>query len=91
MREDLSPCVLRGAFSCEGALQDDGSSSKAGQSSVLRRLRSGRFERRTIASLACNLALVLSMALALAGCGKKGAPIAPPGEPDTFPRVYPSE
>ena len=30
-------------------------------------------------------------ALPFAGCGKKGAPVAPPGEPDTFPRVYPSE
>ena len=34
-------------------------------------------------------ALVLS--LALAGCGKRNAPTAPPDEPDTFPRPYPSE
>ena len=34
-------------------------------------------------------ALVLS--LALAGCGKKGPPTAPPDEPNTYPRPYPSE
>jgi predicted small lipoprotein YifL len=28
--------------------------------------------------------------LALAGCGKKGAPQPPPDEPNTYPRVYPS-
>jgi predicted small lipoprotein YifL len=28
--------------------------------------------------------------LALAGCGKKGSPQPPPGEPDTYPKVYPS-
>jgi hypothetical protein len=35
------------------------------------------------------LSLVLS--LALTGCGKRNAPIPPPGEPDTYPRSYPSE
>ena len=34
---------------------------------------------------------LLAVVLALAGCGKKGAPVAPAGEPDTFPRVYPNE
>ena len=34
---------------------------------------------------------LLLVVLALAGCGKKGAPTAPPGEPDTFPRTYPRE
>jgi len=29
--------------------------------------------------------------LALAGCGKKDAPTAPPDEPNTYPRPYPSE
>jgi predicted small lipoprotein YifL len=32
----------------------------------------------------------LLIALALAGCGKKGNPQAPPGEPDTYPRTYPN-
>jgi predicted small lipoprotein YifL len=35
--------------------------------------------------------LLVAVALALSGCGKKGAPVAPPGEPDTYPRVYPNE
>jgi len=34
-------------------------------------------------------ALVLS--LALAGCGKRNAPIPPPDQPNTYPRPYPSE
>ena len=36
------------------------------------------------------LALCL-VALALASCGKKAAPSPPPGEPNTYPRAYPSE
>jgi hypothetical protein len=31
------------------------------------------------------------LALALSGCGKKGAPAPPPDVPNTFPRPYPSE
>ena len=34
--------------------------------------------------------LLLIIVLALAGCGKKGAPQPPPDEPNTYPRVYPS-
>jgi predicted small lipoprotein YifL len=33
----------------------------------------------------------LALALALAGCGKKNDPVAPPGVPDTYPRPYPRE
>jgi hypothetical protein len=29
--------------------------------------------------------------VALAGCGKRNAPTAPPDVPDTYPRAYPSE
>ncbi|HLY45682.1 MAG TPA: lipoprotein [Stellaceae bacterium] len=35
--------------------------------------------------------VLLVVVLALAGCGKKGAPQPPPGTPDTYPRTYPSE
>jgi predicted small lipoprotein YifL len=38
-----------------------------------------------------RIVALLVVVLALAGCGKKAAPQAPPGEPDTFPRVYPRE
>jgi hypothetical protein len=34
---------------------------------------------------------VLVFSVALAGCGKRNAPTAPPDQPDTFPRPYPSE
>lgn len=38
------------------------------------------------------LALVLlALCLPLAACGKKGSPGPPPGEPNTYPRSYPSE
>jgi len=33
----------------------------------------------------------LVLSLALAGCGKRNAPIPPPDEPNTYPRPYPSE
>jgi len=38
----------------------------------------------------CGIALLIVLALALAGCGRKGAPQPPPGEPITYPRTYPS-
>jgi predicted small lipoprotein YifL len=36
------------------------------------------------------LLLVAIVLVPLLGCGKKGAPEPPPGEPDTYPRTYPS-
>jgi predicted small lipoprotein YifL len=36
-----------------------------------------------------RLAAGLLVVLALAGCGKKGAPSAPKDEPNTYPRAYP--
>jgi hypothetical protein len=35
--------------------------------------------------------VILTLSLALAGCGKRNAPTPPPDEPDTYPRPYPSE
>jgi predicted small lipoprotein YifL len=35
--------------------------------------------------------LLLGLALPLAACGKKGDPVAPPGEPNIYPRTYPRE
>ena len=37
-----------------------------------------------------RILLLMVVVLGLAGCGKKGAPQPPPGEPNTFPRAYPS-
>ena len=34
---------------------------------------------------------VAMVALMLVGCGKKNAPVPPPGEPVTYPRPYPNE
>ncbi len=44
--------------------------------------------RRTGAATRIVMALVV--AALLAGCGKKGNPSPPPGEPVTYPRPYPS-
>jgi len=41
-------------------------------------------------ALAHGLIAVI-VVLMLAGCGKKGTPHPPPDEPNTYPRVYPSE
>jgi putative lipoprotein len=35
--------------------------------------------------------VVLFLTLALAGCGRRGAPTPPPDEPSTYPRPYPNE
>ncbi len=37
------------------------------------------------------LLLALSVAVPMAGCGKKGDPKLPEGKGDTHPRKYPSE
>ncbi len=38
-----------------------------------------------------NLLGVLLIALALAACAKRNDPAPPKGQPDTYPRAYPSE
>jgi hypothetical protein len=91
------PCVLRDAPSGlhpEGAPQDDEDLYEASKLSViLRRPRSGRLEGRTSRSTGLFIgqaAILLIVVLALAGCGRKGAPQPPPDEPNTYPRTYPS-
>jgi predicted small lipoprotein YifL len=37
------------------------------------------------------LALLLTVVLPLAACGKKGSPSPPPDEPNTYPRTYPRD
>ena len=39
---------------------------------------------------AARIVLVLVVAGLLAGCGKKGNPVSPPGERSTYPRTYPN-
>jgi predicted small lipoprotein YifL len=38
-----------------------------------------------------RMLILLLVAVALAGCGKKGSPQPPPDEPNVFPRTYPRE
>ncbi len=38
-----------------------------------------------------SMATILVVALALAACAKKGDPVPPKGQPDTYPRAYPNE
>ena len=53
--------------------------------------RGGCFGRRASKRLPLGPALILLLvAVALAGCGKKGMPQPPPDEPNTYPRTYPS-
>jgi predicted small lipoprotein YifL len=47
-------------------------------------------QQSTRKKVVIRLLVVLLIGVALAGCGKKGAPQPPPGEPNTFPRAYPN-
>ena len=38
-----------------------------------------------------QLVIVVMVAVMLVGCGKKGNPMAPAGQPDTYPRAYPAQ
>lgn len=38
-----------------------------------------------------GLVLMLMVAAMLVGCGKKGNPEAPAGEPNTYPQAYPKQ
>jgi len=44
-----------------------------------------------LASVATRVMVVLIVTAILAGCGKKGNPTPPPGEPVTYPRPYPAQ
>jgi hypothetical protein len=48
-------------------------------------------EDRRLIAIAARIALVLMVALMLVGCGKKGNPVPPPGEPNTYPKPYPRD
>jgi len=55
--------------------------------------RLGRWRARRPRSffrLVSRVALVLLVAVALTGCGRKGNPQPPPGEQNRYPRTYPS-
>ena len=56
------------------------------------RPRGARLEGRTapVPVVIGRVLILFLVVLALAGCGKKGAPQPPPDEPNTFPRTYPS-
>jgi len=41
------------------------------------------------AAVAARIIVVLMIAAMLTGCGKKGNPVPPAGEPVTFPQTYP--
>ncbi|MEZ5832740.1 MAG: hypothetical protein R3D05_16315 [Dongiaceae bacterium] len=45
--------------------------------------------RRTMLVRIMLAALLGGLALSTAACGKKGAPVLPPGETDQFPQKYP--
>jgi predicted small lipoprotein YifL len=46
--------------------------------------------RSLFTTIAIRIAMVAVVAVLLAGCGKKGNPQPPPGEPSTYPKQYPS-
>ena len=53
-------------------------------------MQHSRASRNPHSTLTIRLVAVLLIAVALAGCGKKGSPQAPTDEPNTFPRSYPN-
>ena len=71
-----------------GAPRNDRTKPKAGENSAVRPRRSAM--RAGFRGIATCL-IVLLLAVTLAACGKKNAPSAPPDEPNTYPRPYPSE
>jgi len=38
-----------------------------------------------------QIVIVMMVAAMLTGCGKKGNPVPPPGQPNTYPRTYPAQ
>jgi len=52
---------------------------------------SGATNNRRRIGPAAMLVVALMAAAMLAGCGKKGAPVPPADEPNTYPQPYPRE
>ena len=46
--------------------------------------------RGLFTTIVIRVAMVAVVAVLLAGCGKKGNPQPPAGQPSTYPRQYPS-
>ena len=51
--------------------------------------RPARPSKRRPGALAAQIVVALLVAVLLTGCGKKGNPLPPPGEPNEYPKPYP--
>jgi predicted small lipoprotein YifL len=79
------------SFGWSGALRPSGRPPPAEErpQGASRSTQNGNATLRRVRAISPALILLL-VAVALAGCGKKGNPQPPPDEPNTYPRVYPN-